>query len=295
MADRIEVTGPTDRSARGEPTPLADVVALAGSGADPVAVPAATSIGITSVAGAISGVQRVIGSVVDSAADAASGGVRAATRRLRDAPRTTDDWGRDPELVRNAMLLAQLRWDVETGGAEHLPRRAGALIVVNSSRLAATALFTAFAISEAVDRPVRFVGRRTTPLLSAFDQRVGGLLAHPDELAGALRADELVVLTAEPQIGTRRAGAIDHVLVGAALATRSRVHPAAASSRPLARRARVEIGTATRPPRVRRGPLSELELADRLRDDIGDLLAEMGDIGTGTPLDWLPLSGMGAH
>jgi hypothetical protein len=38
-----------------------------------------------------------------------------------------------------------------------------------------------------------------------------------------------------------------------------------------------------------------LELADRVRFDIGELLSEMGDISTGTPLDWFPLSGIGAH
>jgi hypothetical protein len=39
--------------------------------------------------------------------------------------------------------------------------------------------------------------------------------------------------------------------------------------------------------------LSELELADQVGRDIELLLAEMGDIRTGTPIDWLPLSGLG--
>ena len=79
--------------------------------------------------------------------------------------------------------------------------------------------------------------------------------------------------------------------------TRSKVDafPAATSSHPFGRSARVEIGRAMRAPRHRRGPLAELELADSLRRSIRSLLAEMGDIQTGTPLDWLPLSGIGAH
>lgn len=241
-------------------------------------------------------VSDAVETAVTSITDVATEGVRAATRRLTEEPADgTDDWGRDPVLVRNMMLLAQLRWDVSTGGDQRLPKRSGALIVVNAPRLSRSALFTAFAVSEAIDRPVRFVGRRDFPVLNALDRRVGGLIDHPDEVAGALRANEIVVIGATPSGGLRKVGSVDHTLVGAALATNTRVFPAATTSSPFARRARVEIGTATRPPRQRRGPLTELELADRVRFDIGELLSEMGDISTGTPLDWFPLSGIGAH
>jgi hypothetical protein len=237
-----------------------------------------------------------LGAAVGSITDAATAGVRAATRRLtEEGTDLTDDWGRDPALVRRIMLLAQLRWDVSTGGDQRLPKRKGALIVVNAPRFTLTPIFTAFAISEALDRPVRYVGRPDDDLLGALGRRLGGLLDHPDEVAGALRADELVVLGADHSSGSRRVGAIDHTIVGAALATGTRVFPTATSSNPFGRHARVEIGTPTRSPKGRRGPLAELELADRLRHDIAGLLLEMGDINTGTPLDWLPGSGIGAH
>lgn len=237
-----------------------------------------------------------LGSAVDSITDVATAGVRAATQRLTDeALDATDDWGRDPVLVRNAMLLAQLRWDVSTGGDQRLPKRKGALIVVNAPRFTLTPIFTAFAISEALDRPVRYVGRPDDDIVGALGRRLGGLLDHPDEVAGALRSNELVVLGAGHASGSRTVGEVDHTVIGAALATGTRVFPTATSSNPFGRRARVEIGTATRSPRGRRGPLAELELADRLRVDIGQLLSEMGDISTGTPLDWLPGSGIGAH
>ena len=48
-----------------------------------------------------------------------------------------------------------------------------------------------------------------------------------------------------------------------------------------------------RPGRRRRGPLIELELADQVEQRIQRLLDEFGGAQTGTPLDWLPLSGMG--
>ncbi|MEL6890110.1 MAG: hypothetical protein AAFP84_00825 [Actinomycetota bacterium] len=234
--------------------------------------------------------------LADAVATPFADGLRSAARRLTEEPAgETDDWGRDAVLVRNVMFAARLRWDVSTGGDQRLPKRRGALVVVNSPRLSLAPLFTAFAISEAVDRPVRFVGRPDDDLIGAAARRLGGLLDHPDEVAGALRADELVVLGAATSRRPRQVGVVDHAIVGAALATGSRVFPAATTSHPFGRSARVEIGPAMRSPRHRRGPLGELELSDKLRVTIRSLLSEMGDIQTGTPLDWLPLSGMGSH
>ena len=221
-------------------------------------------------------------------------GVLPPGRRLSDEPSgVVDDWGRDPGVVRRAMRLAGLRWQFSTGGATHLPKRTGALIVVNTRRFALTTLYTAFAVSPSVDRPVRFIGRSDSVPLGPLEQRLGALLDHPDEVFGALRGGELVVLGADPTARPREAGLVDHTIVGAAVAAGVRVHPAATTSSPFNRFARVEIGKASRPPRTRRGPLVELELADRVRDDIMFLLDQMGDINTGTPLDLLPLGGLG--
>lgn len=204
-----------------------------------------------------------------------------------------DDWGRDAGLVRNIVGLAHFRWNVSVGGDQHLPRRKGGLIVVNARRFALAPIFSALAISEAVDRPVRFVGRSDSAPLGPLARRIGGLLDHPDELFGALRAGELVVMGAQPTNGLRDVGRVRHDLVGAATAAGVQTFPAATTSSPLGRSARVEIGQATRPARRRRGPLAELELADHVRQRIGRLLDEMGEIRTGTPLDWLPVSGFG--
>ncbi len=217
---------------------------------------------------------------------------RVIDLRVSDEPSgMVDDWGRDPGLVRAVMQLARLRWDVAVGGDQRLPRRKGALVVVNARRFALTPIFAAFAISEAVDRPVRFVGRPDTAPVGAFARRIGGLLEHPDEVRGALATDQLVVLGAEHS--EFDVGRVDHAIVGAAVAAGVSVHPAATTSSPLMRAARVEIGTASRSPRKRRGPLTELELADRVRLDIATLIDELGELHTGTPLDWLPISGIG--
>jgi hypothetical protein len=204
-----------------------------------------------------------------------------------------DDWGRDPALVATAGRLATLRWSTAIGGANRLPVRAGGLVVVNARRWSLAPLHTALAITHETGRVARFVGRPDTAPIGALARRLGGLLARPDEVAGALRAGELLVMSATPTVHPRRVGRVDHALIGAAVATRSAVFPAATASSPLSRSARIEIGPAVRPGRRRRGPLIELELADEVEHRIQRLLDEFGGAQTGTPLDWLPLSGMG--
>lgn len=208
--------------------------------------------------------------------------------RVGDVPAgMVDDWGRDPSLVASVTRLANARWDVSVGGDQYLPRRKGALIVVNARRFALSPIYAALALGERLHRPVRFVGRADTAPVGALSRRIGGLLDHPDEVAGALASGQLVVMGAEHGA----VGRIDHALVGAALSIGVSVYPAATSSSPLRRAARLEIADASRSSRKRRGPLAELELADQVRVDIAMLLDELGERHTGTPLDWL--SGLG--
>jgi hypothetical protein len=229
-----------------------------------------------------------------AAVSRAAADLNASVTRLTDEQAgVVDDWGRDPGLVRTMIRASRLRWDVTVGGDQRLPRRKGALIVVNARALALAPIYSALALSEVVDRPVRFVGRPDTAPIGAFLRRIGGLLDHPDEVAGALAAGQLVIMSADHNERLRKVGRVDHSLVGGALAARVQVFPAATSSNPIGRAARLEIGPASRSPRRRKGPLSELELADQVGRDIELLLAEMGDIRTGTPIDWLPLSGLG--
>lgn len=206
-----------------------------------------------------------------------------------------DDWGRDAAVTGTVWSLAQLRWRVAVGGDQHLPRRAGALVVVNARRFALAPVYTALALGAALDRPVRFVGRPDTAPLGPVLQRMGGLLPRADELANVLGAGEIVVLGTSPSNHPRRTGGVDHRLVGAAVEHKVKVFPAATASAPFRRGARVEIGREVRPDRRRRGPLAELELADDVHAAIQQLLDELGGIVTGTPLDWLPLGGMGGR
>lgn len=224
--------------------------------------------------------------VAGTAVSAATGAVRVA----RDwSTYAVDDWGRDPDFVRRAVVAGRLRWRTSVGGTEHLPTRGGALIVVNARSWALAPVFAALALGDRIDRPVRFVGRPDIAPIGPLMQRLGGLLPIEGELEGVLRAGELVVLGAAHHATNAVAGTIDHRLVGAAVAAKVKVIPGATLSTPLRRSARVELGPPVRPTRIRRGPLAELELADLAEQRIDAMLVELGGSLTGTPLDWLPL------
>lgn len=224
----------------------------------------------------------------------ASGLASSSARTFRSwTANQVDDWGRDNAFVNRVWSASQIRWSTAVGGAEHLPEGAGALIVINARRFALAPVFASLAIGAEVDRRVRFVGRPDIAPFGPMMQRLGALLPLEAEIEGALRAGELVVLGADHQRTNQHAGLIDHRLVGAAVAAGVAVVPAATTSVPLRRNARVEIGPPVRLRKRRRGPLEELETADLLQVRIDALLDEMGGTLTGTPLDWLPTGGIG--
>ena len=235
---------------------------------------------------------RTIAGVATGPARAAGAAAAGTARTLRDwSGGNVDDWGCDSQAVVRAFAASRLRWEVAVGGIEHLPRRGGALIVVNARSLSLAPMFAALAIGDAVGRPVRFVGRPDIAPIGPLLQRLGGLLPIEEELEGALRAGELVLLGAAHRGDNTRTGTVDHRLVGAAVAARVKVLPAVALSAPLSRAARVEVAAPVTRTRLRRGPLAELELADALQRRIDELLVEFGGPLTGTVLDWIPGAG----
>jgi len=197
---------------------------------------------------------------------------------------TVDEWGRAPRLVESLAPLAHLRWDVSVGGAHLVPKQGAALIVINTRRMALTPLSTALALSEALDRPVRFAGRPDTVPFGPLLRRIGGLLARPEEIRGALRAGEIVIVGARATGNPRHAGAIDHELIAPAIRESVPLHIAATLSSPFDRNARVEVAGVLRLGHKRRGPLAEVELAEMAQRKLQDLLDEIGGTRTGLPL-----------
>ncbi|MFZ9627946.1 MAG: hypothetical protein ACO3C1_01190 [Ilumatobacteraceae bacterium] len=199
-----------------------------------------------------------------------------------------DDFGRDPHLVRALSPLAALRWDVSVGGTERLPIKGGAMLVCNDRQLSYTPIWASWALWRHTGRTVRFVGRPDIAPVGAMMRRIGGLLADPDEVAGALRHHELVLVSCASSRHARHAGAVPHELVGAAVVTDTPVFPLATTSSVIGRSARVEVGPQVRHRHPRRGPLAEVELAEQVQRHLQRMLDGLGGTQTGVaPLDWL--------
>ncbi len=199
----------------------------------------------------------------------ARNGVETMLRWTHDA---VDDWGRDARFTDRIRSISGLRWDVMLDGQHHLDQVGGGLIVINTRRLSLSPIWSALHLGRALDRPVRFVGRPDIAPTGPALQRLGGLLTNSAELTRVLASGELVVLSAAPTISPHHVGVVDHDLVGAAVAAKVPVFPAATASSSLQRSARLQIGAPIAVNRRRRGPLAELELADDLAISIGAIL-----------------------
>ena len=212
---------------------------------------------------------------------------RTATNRLL-ATWDIDDWGRDNALVRVVDRMMRVRWTTTTGGLELLPIDGPAVVVVNTRRFHLTQWLVAVTLSADIGRPVRFVGRSDTAPLGALARRLGGLLARPDEVAGALRDGQVLVLGLSGTLDARHIGSCDPRLLGPAVEHRVPVFPAAVGASDSSRTARIEIAPAVAASRRRRGPLGEVELARRIEARVREALEAFGGVHTGTQLDLLP-------
>lgn len=194
-----------------------------------------------------------------------------------------DDWGRDNDLTNLAWTLSRARWDVSVAGAERIGTGAG-LIVVNQRRLSLAPLWAALALGAALDRPVRFAGRPELPVVGPVLQRIGGLLAVDDDIDGALRSQQLVVVGADETVTDRSCGAVDPTIIETALRTGADVYPAATGSALFGRTARVDVLAPIRPPN-REGLLRAVEMSDGVRCRIDEALAEFGQTSTDSAPD----------
>lgn len=182
-------------------------------------------------------------------------------RRLRGA-NEVDDWGLDPELVALADPILALRWDIDVRGAEHLPAVGGAVLVFNRRFGVSEPWVVARGIRQASGRFVRTVGVPDVTVVGPFLRRFGGVLDRTDEIAGLLRAGQLVGLPTARDLRSRdRVGRLHVERIEAAIATGVPVVPLALVGRESARRWRIVVGEPVAP-EVDGGPLAALELAE---------------------------------
>ena len=105
-----------------------------------------------------------------------------------------DEWGLDPELVALANPIFGLRWDIEVRGGDQLPAVGGAVLVFNRRFGVSEPWVVARGIRQATGRFVRTVGVPDVAPVGPFIRRFGGVLDRTDEIAGLLRAGQLVGL-----------------------------------------------------------------------------------------------------
>lgn len=190
-----------------------------------------------------------------------------------------DEWGRDQATIDVLAPIARLRWNVDLSGVDQLPASGGALLVVNDRHWSWNPLMAAMEITRHSARTVRFAGRSDRAPGGAMLRRLGGILARPDEVDTALAGGEIVMISAASTRGPRQIGTVDHRLVAPAVLRSLPIVPVAAVSSPFGRRGRIKIGQPLQNRGERRGPLSEVELADDAQSQVQQMLEQMGGIG----------------
>lgn len=198
-------------------------------------------------------------------------------RRLRGA-NEVDDWGLDPELVALVDPVSALRWEIDVLGAERLPAVGAAVLVFNRRWGVSEAWVLARGIRQASGRFVRTVGvpdgGPVGGVVGPVLRRFGGVLDRTDEIAGLLRAGQLVGLPAGRGIRAReQVGGLDVERIDASIDTGAPLVPVALVGRELGRRWQVIVG-APIPPPVGGGPLAAVELAEATRRAVQVLLDE---------------------
>lgn len=198
-----------------------------------------------------------------------SAAIEGVRRRVRGSYEI-DEWGLDPELVALGDPLLSLRWEIDVEGTENLPVLGGAVLVFNRRLGISEPWVLARGIRRATGRFVRTVGIVDVPPVGPLLRRFGGVVDRPEEIAGLLRAGQLVGLPMGHSLGSD-VGDLRVDRIEAALATSAPVVPVAMLGREFGRGWRIVIGTPVVPKR-RGGPLAAVELTEAVRAGVQRLL-----------------------
>lgn len=195
-------------------------------------------------------------------------------RNRLDGTHEVDPWGLDLDLVHALSPVWSVRYDIDVDRPERLPIDGPALLVANRRAGLSEPFVLARGVRLATDRVVRIVGVPDIAPVGPVLRRLGGVLARPDEVAGLLRAGEVVGVFLARDIRQRaHAGAVPTALFCPAFELGVPVVPVALVGREIGREWRVRLGLPVPHP-AGRGPLALAELADRARAGVQELLDE---------------------
>jgi hypothetical protein len=184
---------------------------------------------------------------------AAPGGVPARAldglRRRLDGDFRIDPWGLDPELVGLVALVARLRWHVDVVGAEHVPSEGPVLLVGNRRGGWTEPAVLLTGLASRLGRHVRPVGCPDVDPLGGALRRLGALPARREDVAGALRAGEVLAVPATRELVRFRAGHLPIDLLEPAVQQGAAVLPVAVTGWEVGRRWTVRIGAPVARPR----------------------------------------------
>ena len=185
---------------------------------------------------------------------------------------TVDEWGLDSDLISLVDPLFAVRWRLDVDGASNLPGDGPALLVSSRRVGISEPLVLGRAVRVATGRHVRFLGIPDTAPLGPFLRRLGGALDRPDELAGLLRAGQLVAAPLTPVAWPPgRAGTVAPEALGPARDLGAPVIPVAVDGWETGWRWTVRIGKPVPPP-PGSGALALAELAEEVRTGVQQLL-----------------------
>ena len=193
-------------------------------------------------------------------------------RRRITGSYTVDEWGLDPDLVQLVSPVLAVRWQVTVEGADALPPDGPALLVFNRRFGFSEPFVVSRGIRQSTGRYVRVTGAPDIAPIGPALRRLGAVLTRPDEIAGLLRADQLVAvaLGASPR-HRHHAGTPPVDLLAPSLACGTPVCPVGVTGREAGRRWRLAVGAAIERPAAR-GPLAVEELAERVRAGVQERL-----------------------
>ncbi len=192
------------------------------------------------------------------------GSLGAQLARRASGSYAIDEWGLDPELVALVNPALGVRWDIHVEGADRLPVVGPAVLVFNRRFGFSEPWVLARGVRQACGRFVRTVGVPDTPIVGPTLRRFGGVLDRTDEIAGLLRAGQLVGLPMARNLSRESVGGLTVERLEAALETGAPVVPVALVGHEVGRTWRIVLGEPVALP-VDAGPLAAAELAEATR------------------------------